>query len=376
MDSRINRRSFLRKLGLGAAAGSALGALRLTAGSRVYAQERIQTRAHDQGQVVDGPSLYHLPFRSSHVAAYWEGEHDAAVQAEFSSDGLTFSAPQPVQHDEVGSNKQDGRTYGAVIRTGGATVVRISSDRKHLVRVVAMADGQRSVTYHRTSDASAAPASPAVVARAGWGCDESLMTWAPDFYPVHKLICHHTATQNGDPDPKGTIRAIYYYHAVTQAWGDIGYNFLVDESGVIYEGRHSGTYPLGVYPTGEDAFGRGVTGAHAYQYNSGTVGMALLGTLTAQDTTAAGRQGLERLLAWKAGAHGLDPNGAAIYTNPVTRVSTTFPNISGHRDVVATECPGGVFYSTLPTVRKDVVALFHPVLSLSDVPLQPAGGPH
>src|SRR5437879_4018889 len=89
--------------------------------------------------------------------------------------------------------------------------------------------------------------------------------WPPEFYPIQKLICHHTATQNRDPDPAATIRSIYYYHAVTQTWGDIGYNFLVDESGRIYEGRYSRPYPTGAYPTGEDATGKGVTGAHAYQ---------------------------------------------------------------------------------------------------------------
>jgi hypothetical protein len=202
-----------------------------------------------------------------------------------------------------------------------------------------------------------------VVPRSGWGADESLRfdsggneIWPPAFWQIQKLIVHHTATQNNDPDPAATIRAIYYYHAVTQGWGDIGYNFLVDESGNVYEGRHSRTYAPGEAPTGEDLSGNGVTGAHAQGYNSGTVGIALLGTLTGRDTTPQARDALERLLAWKADAHGLDPQGESLYTNPVSGLQVTFPNIAGHRDVNATECPGNAFYATLPTIRSDVAA--------------------
>jgi N-acetylmuramoyl-L-alanine amidase. len=153
------------------------------------------------------------------------------------------------------------------------------------------------------------------------------------------------------------VRAIYYYHAVTQGWGDIGYNFLIDEAGRVYEGRYARTYASGESPTGEDAAGNGVTGAHALGFNSGTVGIALLGTLTSQDATPAARDALGRLLAWIAGGHGIDPHGSALYTNPVSGTQATFANIAGHRDVNATECPGGLFYATLPALRDAVAAL-------------------
>jgi uncharacterized protein with LGFP repeats len=173
---------------------------------------------------------------------------------------------------------------------------------------------------------------------------------------VQKLIVHHTDTQNNDPDPAATVRSIYYYHAVTEGWGDIGYNFLIDEQGRIYEGRHTFDYASGSSPTEEDSLGQGVTAAHVQGYNSGTVGIALLGTLTNQDATPAARDALERLLAWEASAHGIDPQGSALYTNPVSGTQATFPNIAGHRDVNATDCPGGTFYATLPAIRADVAA--------------------
>jgi hypothetical protein len=211
---------------------------------------------------------------------------------------------------------------------------------------------------------AAATALPTVTPRSGWAADESLRydatgkeVWPPAFYPVQKLIVHHTATQSNDPDPAATMRSIYYYHAVTQAWGDIGYNFVIDEAGRIYEGRYSRVYAPGESPTGQDLSGNGVTAAHASGYNSGTVGVALLGTLTNQDATPAARQALEKLLAWEASTRGIDPQGSSLYTNPVNGTQATFPNIAGHRDVNATECPGGAFYATLPALRSNVAAM-------------------
>jgi hypothetical protein len=95
-------------------------------------------------------------------------------------------------------------------------------------------------------------------------------------------------------------------------------------------------------------------------FNSGTVGIALLGTLTNQSATPAARSALERLLAWEADRHSLNPQGASLYTNPVNGTQATFPNIAGHRDVGSTECPGGAFYSTLPSIRSNVAALIAP----------------
>ena len=227
---------------------------------------------------------------------------------------------------------------------------------------------------------TSAVAQPVVIPRSGWGADESLrfdssgnQIWPPAFYPVQKLIVHHTATQNNDPDPAATIRSIYYYRSVTQGWGDIGYNFLIDEAGNIYEGRYSRTYAPGESPTGQDLNGDGVTGAHAQGYNSGTVGIALLGTLSNQDATPAARDALERLLAWEADEHGIDPQGSALYTNPVSGTQATFPNIAGHRDVGATECPGGTFYATLPTIRSDVAARIAAAHGTATKAYQPSG---
>jgi hypothetical protein len=313
-----------------------------------------------------------LPRAVTNVAVHWRGAASARVRVALSRDGRRFGRSRPVLLDEVGEATRDGETYGAVMAAHGSRVVRIWSNRPlRRVTVVGFLDRappRSSVALPFSTAAamtsSAAVAQPAVIPRSGWGADESLRfdatgkeIWPPAFYPVQKVIVHHTATQNNDPDPAATIRSIYQYHAVTQGWGDIGYNFLIDEAGRIYEGRYSRQYAPGESPTGEDLNGNGVTAAHTQGYNSGTVGVALLGTLTNQDATPAARSALEQLIAWIDDVHSIDPLGSALYTNPVSGTQATFPNIAGHRDLAATECPGGVFYATLPTIRSDVAAL-------------------
>ena len=312
-----------------------------------------------------GATTYPLARAATHVAVYWRGSSKATVTVAFSRDGRHFGRARRVQVDDAGKGRKPGVTFGTVMLARGAVAVKVRSDRA-LARltVLSLTDRGAPAPSKPAAHAAAATAQPAVIARSGWGANESLRydstgkeTWPPAFYPVQKLIVHHTDTQNNDPDPAATIRSIYYYHAVTQGWGDIGYNFLIDESGRVYEGRHSRTYAPGESPTGQDLNGNGVTAAHAQGFNSGTVGVALLGTLTNQDTTPAARQALEKLLAWEASSHGIDPQGASLYTNPVSGAQKTFPNIAGHRDVNATECPGGVFYATLPAIRSDVAAM-------------------
>jgi hypothetical protein len=309
---------------------------------------------------VSGSRTFSLPAGTTDIAVHWRGHRRARVRVALGRRAGRFGRRVTVALDEVGLQRRTRETYGTVIAAKGARAVRVWADRRiPRLTVVAFASGSAT----RLRAVPAAGLTPAVTSRAGWGADESLRfdatgkeIWPPAFYPVQKLIVHHTATQNQDPDPAATVRSIYYYHAVTQAWGDIGYNFLIDESGRIYEGRHSRDYGPGETPTGQDVSGRGVTAAHAQGFNSGTVGVALLGTLTSQDPTPAAKDALERLLAWEAYAGGVDPEGSALYTNPVSGQRATFPNIAGHRDVGATECPGDRFYAGLPAIRSDVDA--------------------
>src|SRR3954451_17679211 len=322
-----------------------------------------RTVAHQASATVRHARVFHLERGTDFAAVHWPAARAARVTVAWGRDVRHLGPAQRVLLDEAGEGARGRETYGQLVALHGARVLRVTTSRSlRRMTVLALDDRGVAVPVRRVAS-SAAVAQPKVIPRIDWGADESLRysagteVWPPAFYPVQKLIVHHTATSNADANPAATIRSIYYYHAITQGWGDIGYNVLIDESGRVYEGRHTFDYPSGSSPTEEDPSDNGVTAAHTQGYNSGTVGIALLGTLTNQDVTPAARSALESLLAWETGHHGIDPLGATLYTNPVSGTQATFANIAGHRDLGATECPGGAFYATLPTIRSDVAAL-------------------
>lgn len=177
---------------------------------------------------------------------------------------------------------------------------------------------------------SATTSTPPVISRGQWGADESWMTWSPEIVPAQKVIVHHTAGSDGGNDPAAVVRGIYYYHAVTLGWGDIGYNYLIDPAGRVYEGRRGGL---------------GVVAGHTSGYNSGTVGVALIGTYESTTATPAAEQALADLTGYLSAHFDLDPSAST----PFQGISP--PTLAGHRDYVSTLCPGTTFYGRLPTVR-------------------------
>jgi len=202
------------------------------------------------------------------------------------------------------------------------------------------------------SYAAAAPVgAPKIYTRQDWSADESLMQWIPEYRPVQKAIVHHTAGDDGGTNVAATIRAIYYFHAVTRGWGDIGYNFLVDKYGNVWTGR---------------AGGDNVVGGHAYGWNYGSMGVASIGTYTTTAPQPALVAAIANIIATKFTQYGLQPYGADPFTHQEQRsdgtwvpVTSSPPNVQGHRDanyIVGqnggqTECPGGALYAQLPTVR-------------------------
>ena len=199
-----------------------------------------------------------------------------------------------------------------------------------------------------TLTAEAATASPTIVTRADWGADESLRSGSPSYAPVKMAFIHHTASGNDytQADAPGIVRAIYAYHTKSLRWSDVGYNFLIDRFGTIYEGRYGGV-------------ARGVVGAQAGGFNTGSTGIAVLGTFIDQAPPTGTISALERLLAWKLSVSGLDPAGSATLTCGLTDkyalgAKVTFPVIAGHRQANYTECPGDAFYALLPAIRTNV----------------------
>ncbi len=196
--------------------------------------------------------------------------------------------------------------------------------------------------------------------RAAWGADESLRfdatgaeRFPPTYWPVQTVTVHHTATGNDDPDPAARVRAIYRFQTVDENFGDIGYHFLIDEAGRVYEGRWSGDDGI----PGFNADGLMVNAAHVGGFNAGNVGIALLGTFTSRPPTTAARRSVTLLLAGIAAAQGIDPLTTVRYVNPISGATRTVSAIPGHRDWAATLCPGDVLGGQLTQIRADVAAM-------------------
>lgn len=199
---------------------------------------------------------------------------------------------------------------------------------------------------------------PAIVTRRQWGADESLRRGRADFHPVRKFVVHHTATANHEGDPAGRMRSIYHSHLARRSddgepWEDIGYNFVIDEQGRVYEGRRARDYAAGETHDGEDHYERGVRGAHAGDTNGGTVGIAIVGTYHGRRPTSASLDSLVEVIAWKASRHALDPLAREPYTRD-DGTTVAIPTIVGHRDVAATACPGDAAAALLPEIRERV----------------------
>ncbi|MGC0401040.1 uncharacterized protein with LGFP repeats [Streptomyces sp. SAI-126] len=193
---------------------------------------------------------------------------------------------------------------------------------------------------------------PSIVSRAGWGADESLSPDPSEYNAdVKAVFVHHTDGTNdySCADSAAIVRGIYAYHTQTNGWNDIGYNFLVDKCGTIFEGRKGGVdLP--------------VLGAHTYGWNRESTGIAVLGNYTDAGASNAALTSVARIAAWKLGQYGVDPNSTVQLKAGATQRNLagtsftagslyTFNRISGHRDGYATECPGTSLYAQLPTLR-------------------------
>ena len=330
------------------------------------ADEPVETQALELTATVDGSRDFPLSMPASHVAVHWPGAPDARLTVAFSTDGATFGADEPVEIDEVGAGRGDGRTYGALMLADGAHAVRVTSDRPLAGVELLVLDTRRDEAgaWGLGATAAATVVQPNVIPRAAWGADESLRfdpetgeeEWPREYFPVQRLVVHHTVMGEDDTDPAASVRAIYYYHAITQDWGDIGYNFLVDSAGRVYEGRYSREYAPDAVRAGDDGRGHGVMAAHARTYNAGTLGIALIGDFDDRVPTTAARDALVRMLTWASIRYGLNPHGYGTYVNPVTGLTIDSSTIAGHRDYNPTACPGLRLYSMLGDIRNRVAS--------------------
>jgi len=175
--------------------------------------------------------------------------------------------------------------------------------------------------------------------------------WPPQVVTVTHVVVHHTATANNPPNPPQVVRDIWNYHANTLGWGDIGYNFLVDQYGNIYQGRYNPWLST-----------NDVRAAHAYYANYASFGVALIGQFHPGESSpppgypsASAVSSLEKLIAWRFSQYGLDPLSKATI-NTEWGYKNIY-RICGHRDVGSTACPGDYLYEQLPSIRQNVANL-------------------
>ena len=198
---------------------------------------------------------------------------------------------------------------------------------------------------------------PPIVPRSGWNADEKIRRAGPNYASTLRLaLVHHTAGANGytAAQAPSIVRAIQLYHVKGNGWNDIGYNFLVDRFGTVYEGRYGGIE-------------KNVVGAHAEGFNTGSVGVAVLGEYSSLTVAAKARDSLAKLLAWRLDLAHLDPASTQSFiSGGNARFGAGLPvflrTVSGHRDTGFTDCPGTALYNLLTGIAGDVARIGLPKL--------------
>jgi flagellar hook assembly protein FlgD len=291
-------------------------------------------------------------FRTASVAGKWSLWREAAAESEDAPD--SGSAEGSTTH---------GWKLGSPYWTGPSNSIRYRFDgsvtRLRAYFIWSDPDDRTGLLPRR----SARPSQPSIIRRSEWGADESIVRARPYYASaVHFAVVHHTAGTNSysASDSAAIVRGIERYHVLGNGWNDIGYNFLVDKFGQVFEGRAGGIT-------------RNVVGAHAEGFNTGSTGVAVLGNYESQRISAAARAALVNLLAWRLDVAHVNPLRKLTWVsggNPRYPAGTevTLRAISGHRDTGPTSCPGGSLYSQLPAIAEDVAAtglpkLYKPLVS-------------
>ncbi len=178
---------------------------------------------------------------------------------------------------------------------------------------------------------------PVIYSRAQWGADESDRDASSlRYFEVHAGFVHHTVNANdySRAEVPGILRSIYAYHTKSRGWSDVGYNFLVDRFGRIWEGRYGGV-------------DRPVVGAHTLGYNDDAFAMSAIGNFELVQPPQVMIEAYAALFAWKLSLHGVTATSTRQFVG-----SRNFQAINGHRDAASTACPGKYLYAKVPEIRR------------------------
>jgi hypothetical protein len=199
--------------------------------------------------------------------------------------------------------------------------------------------------------------SPPLLGREAWGANEAIRRAPPSYAAsVQFALVHHTAGSHSYTASQSAaiVRGIEVYHVKGNGWNDIGYNFLVDKYGQVFEGRYGGV-------------DKNVIGAHAEGFNTGSVGVAVLGTYGSAAPPAVARTALASLLAWRLDVAHVDPLSSLTWVSGgnarfASGVPVLLRAVSGHRDTGFTTCPGAAFYAQIGAIARQTASFGLPKL--------------
>ena len=284
------------------------------------------------------------------LGLHWRGRGEVWFRA--GRDGRLGPWRRAVEHERAdpgsGEGGADGWRLGTPVWLPGSTAVEYRvSPGIEAVRAHYVASPRAPLVRREPASAIA----PVVIPREAWGADESIVRADPAYADrLRFAVVHHTAGELpvAPEESAALVRAIQRYHVEGNGWNDIGYNFLLDGFGQIFEGRRGG-------------IDRNVIGAHALGFNTGSVGVAVLGNFERQAPPPGVHPTLVSLLAWRLDVGHVDPL-ALVDVVSTTGVPRTVRAISGHRDVGSTACPGKLLYPSLDAVAQEVAATGLPKL--------------
>ncbi len=278
-----------------------------------------------------------VEFRTRSTAGRWSGWRRAAPEAEDLPD-VGASESRPARGWRLGNPYWTGPSDRIAYRLRG----RVNRLRAYFVR-----SPEERIPLRRVSLAG----SPLILSRLSWGANESIRR-APPRYAMSAqfAVVHHTAGSNSYTRAQSAaiVRGIEVYHVKGNGWDDIGYNFLVDRYGQVFEGRYGGV-------------DRNVIGAHAEGFNTGSVGVAVLGTYGSAAPPVAARSALAGLLSWRLDVAHVDPASTVTFTSGgnarfPSGVPVVLRAVSGHRDTGFTSCPGAALYAQLGAIAQQVAS--------------------
>jgi len=284
-----------------------------------------------------------VEFRTRSLAGRWSAWQRAAPEAEDLPDAFTAEA-RATRGWRLGNPYWTGPSNRIAYRLRG----RVERLRAYFIR-----SPEERIPLRRLSIAG----SPPVLTRLAWGANESVRKGPPRYATsVQFAVVHHTAGSNSYSAAQSAaiVRGIYVYHARGNGWNDIGYNFLVDRFGQVFEGRYGGV-------------DRNVIGAHAAGFNTGSTGVAVLGTYGSTAPPAAARTALANVLAWRLDVAHVDPLSLLTWSSGGNEryalgVPVTLRAVSGHRDTGLTTCPGAALYAQLGALARQASSLGQPKL--------------